>query len=1415
MTNYLSHARIRAERRGFALIVVLCFVVLLTAVVVSFFSNAAIQRQVANSSSNGTKAGLFARGALDSIMGDLKQEIVDGSQATTITTGSVSSTYYTPTASSTGYYPTMVLYRAGTDPSWTNLIKRSAYGVTFHPTGNGYAQVGSSRAANVSTTQPSTNGRYYSIPRWNQALLLPPTSATDFTPATTVAFTAPSWILVAQDGSDTHALTAPPQPTATNAVVGRYAYCIYDEGGLLDANVAGFTTPANSQVPYKNAQAYADLTQLTDAGGNPCLTQAQINSLVSWRNTATLQQPSVWTQPNGSSQPDGYYANYVAMNPTGFLKTANTTLSGGQSDHMFTNRQQLINFFNYNLGGGFALDKALQYFGTFSRDLNQPSYVPDPSKPLIAAPSAGGNDAGPVAGSPGGDNPSLITTTGDGRINPAFLSVMAATGFPRNDGTTAIVGEPLVMKRFALNRLAWLTYQGPSATRNLTNPSATGPDADIATLENIYGSAWLQQGTAANIKAYFGLTWGTNPAPAATNGATRSASGVQTTDGAANCWTYAHVSANGTINTLNQVAMLTGSNAREPDFIELLKAAVCAGSLAKPATIDKTSGTLAFNHQFPIDDSLDYAVIQLAANIIDQFDVDGYPTTIYFANSGNTQQFVGIENLPYINRIRCMVLKAAEPSATSKGTPPTNRYGGAENSDDCPSPVLNTGNDTLTDTGVGLAMLYPELWNPHDWNPSDVNRTLGNPRPSQFWVTAQSDNSDDGYSFEGSCNTAAILPGQLASGNSHSGVANVGLSNGFTTRGFASFRPPSRYLNESGTKLTFSLPTDATAGPLFREPTLLFKPGVPAGSSLAGPGLASIVPTEHLVPFVASGGGVKSGVVDANGYANGDPELQDPASQGYIGFYLGAFPLRWVADVVDKTVTPNVTYEYNFALRNVVNNIPPTDTPLTSGVNVTYRVRCQDSAGNWVAYDQKYSDMYPYVNDDLMVADYKGFFDPQSKNIQYASTVDPRTSRFGMMWYDNFDDTTSGVDYFPPFLPGTGDSTLFLNRANAIVCTQRMGQSAGATFSYDNLGYLTTPGPSPQQATWYNWWMTSGAGWYPGSGPTSTGPFITQGKSLRPGLLTQNSPEVINDGKAYDGAAAISNPVPQYYVDADGIARRAMGAYVNSASGTSANVITGLPMATANTNGTTRTDQSSSRPVVLNRPFNSVADLGYVFSGTPWRNIDFFTPESGSAALLDVFCVSDTDNSSGLTAGRVDLNTHQVPVLQAILAGAYQDEYNATSTSLSGGTAALAQNIAQGLVNRTTGTDTGQGPLRNPSELVGKWVSSVNASSGGIDGSKSYSGFSGDLTALLNSAPNDTQYVQRFREASIRALANTGQTRVWSLMIDLVAQVGRYPQSASTLANFTVEGEQHCWIHVAIDRYTGRVLDQQTEIVKE
>jgi hypothetical protein len=91
-----------------------------------------------------------------------------------------------------------------------------------------------------------------------------------------------------------------------------------------------------------------------------------------------------------------------------------------------------------------------------------------------------------------------------------------------------------------------------------------------------------------------------------------------------------------------------------------------------------------------------------------------------------------------------------------------------------------------------------------------------------------------------------------------------------------------------------------------------------------------------------------------------------------------------------------------------------------------------------------------------------------------------------------------------------------------------------------------------------------------------------------------------------------------------------------------------------------------------------------------------------------------------------------------------------------------------------------------------------------------------DLLTQLAADPSVTGLGNKeARELVMRAFSDAGQTRTWNLMIDVIAQSGRYPPNASSLAGFFVEGEQHYWVHVAIDRFIGQVVDKQIEVVNE
>jgi hypothetical protein len=190
--------------------------------------------------------------------------------------------------------------------------------------------------------------------------------------------------------------------------------------------------------------------------------------------------------------------------------------------------------------------------------------------------------------------------------------------------------------------------------------------------------------------------------------------------------------------------------------------------------------------------------------------------------------------------------------------------------------------------------------------------------------------------------------------------------------------------------------------------------------------------------------------------------------------------------------------------------------------------------------------------------------------------------------------------------------------------------------------------------------------------------------------------------------------------------------------------------------------------------------MSYAFRDQPFKTIDFLTNNSADASLMDLFCIAENSNSSHLRAGVVNLNTRQSPVLAALVSAAVQSDDSVPNYV----SEAKANMVATNLTAATATT-----PLINRGDLV--------------------KALAADATLTLTK----TQH-----EAAIRALADAGQTRTWNLMIDIIAQSGRYPPNvtdATNLRKFVVQGEKRYWLHVAIDRFTGEVVDQELEAVYE
>src|SRR5213594_551073 len=153
------HSRDGASK-GAALMIVLALVVLLTGLSLAYFSRTTTERQLAQPSYNDTSADLLARSALDVIISDLKQEIVNGSSTVTPTPGT---TIYVPT--NAAY---MVPQQSGNVAGAPNLIRRSLRSDPMPSPG-----VASRASAVNSTIDVSANGRSVSSTRWNGHYLVP------------------------------------------------------------------------------------------------------------------------------------------------------------------------------------------------------------------------------------------------------------------------------------------------------------------------------------------------------------------------------------------------------------------------------------------------------------------------------------------------------------------------------------------------------------------------------------------------------------------------------------------------------------------------------------------------------------------------------------------------------------------------------------------------------------------------------------------------------------------------------------------------------------------------------------------------------------------------------------------------------------------------------------------------------------------------------------------------------------------------------------------------------------------------------------------------------------------------------------------------------------------------------------------
>ena len=299
----------RAQRRkGVALIFTLVTIVLLTIIILVFFSRAQLNRQISFTSTNEVRADIFSRGAFDLILGEIREEIRVGS--------STASTYNGGNAS----YP--LVYQPNTtgdvlpkavgiaSNSSTTITKVSASGFGVYPTATRLL------ASNIPVSTASLNGRSISATTWGFV------AGGGDGPNLGDQSTLPNWIFVTRgSGVKTPAsVTTANDRTNADYVVGRFAYTVYDIGSLLNANVAGYPSNDVADFPFKASLTYADLTQFSG------ITQSNVDTFVGWRNAADSNSAVAYTS---------YLQTYAQ--PSGFLSTH-------VGDNAFLSRKDLLNF---------------------------------------------------------------------------------------------------------------------------------------------------------------------------------------------------------------------------------------------------------------------------------------------------------------------------------------------------------------------------------------------------------------------------------------------------------------------------------------------------------------------------------------------------------------------------------------------------------------------------------------------------------------------------------------------------------------------------------------------------------------------------------------------------------------------------------------------------------------------------------------------------------------------------------------------------------------------------------------------------------------------------------------------------------------------------------------------------------------
>jgi hypothetical protein len=349
----------RSRQSGAALIIVLSVVALLSVMVIAYLGSSSRQMNLSQNAVVNLKGAEIASLASGQVVTDLLQEIKAGS-VEVFPTGAPLPILYPANALGAAPDRSSVTTTAGVPPP--NLLKQSARGkkaydsaamlggVAAYPQADLYPV--DARASEISS---DTGQGAVSPQRWNRPLLLPrakPGDPLDLTPAATgktryagnsnqaFQWKAPDWVYLQKTGANPVAYDPALSANGANPVIARYAYQMYDIGGLLDLNVAGYDPDPSVVGPDLAARrgsiGLADLTQVG-------LTAAHLKKLVAQRNPATLADKD---NPAGQLSFGNRYVNFLldSQKNLGFLRVAGGTGTSTVTNRAFASRQSLLSY---------------------------------------------------------------------------------------------------------------------------------------------------------------------------------------------------------------------------------------------------------------------------------------------------------------------------------------------------------------------------------------------------------------------------------------------------------------------------------------------------------------------------------------------------------------------------------------------------------------------------------------------------------------------------------------------------------------------------------------------------------------------------------------------------------------------------------------------------------------------------------------------------------------------------------------------------------------------------------------------------------------------------------------------------------------------------------------------------------------